>query len=78
MLGPAGLRIRLDAGRGSFDLLPVPGAVSGADFNYRLGGGLLRFDAAGGAWDSSVTSGVSARDTAEVRIVELTAREPER
>ena len=75
VLGPAGLRIRLDAGRGSFDLLPVPGAVSGADFNYRLGGGLLRFDAAGGAWDSSVTSGVSARDTAEVRIVELTARE---
>lgn len=71
--GPAGLRLRLLSGGEERDLLPVPGACGGMEFNYRLRGGLLRFEGRDGSVESAVTSGVSARDTGEVRIVELTA-----
>ncbi len=68
--GPAGLRIRFMGA----DLLPVPG--NRAAFRYTCAGGLLRFDGDFGGFASSVTSGVTARATAELRVVEIRAKEP--
>ncbi|HIS43900.1 MAG TPA: hypothetical protein IAB47_00885 [Candidatus Scatomorpha merdigallinarum] len=72
--GPAGFAVRLECQGGGCDLLPLPGGEGKLDFTYRLQGGLLRFEGRGADFDCAVTSGVSARDTSEVRIVELTAR----
>lgn len=71
--GPAGLRFRLHTGGKCTELLPVPGTVNGR-FNYRLRGGVLRFDGEADGFECSHTAGVSARELGEVRIVEIRPR----
>lgn len=66
MHGCAGLAMRLEDASGAHALLPCP---EGAE--YRLRGGLLRFDSAAGGLDCSVALGVSARELGEVRMVEV-------
>ena len=74
--GAPGLRVSLDTGGGRTDLLPLPGREGGLDFRYVLRGGLLRFDGEDEQLASSVSLAVSAQDTAELRITELTSVRP--
>ena len=73
--GPAGLRFEFLDGEGrAAELRPLPASEGGLRFKYRLRGGLLRFDGSrADGFACSLTTGVTASDMAEARIVELSA-----
>lgn len=66
-----GLRFTLRTDTGDVPVQPLPGEEGG--FMYKLHGGLLRFDGERGGVSCTLTTGVPAGDTAELRIVELSA-----